>query len=607
MFGRTMTYNDWLYYLCWTIAGRALGRRVAAPARPDRPGAARDPRQRGRGRRLGRARADVQDARVRRQRVLRRRRRARCSRSRSRSSTRTAPTRCRSRSTCSSASSSAGSARSCRSSSARSSSSSLPDVAQQLLERAAGRPAIVFGAALILVMFAAPERCRRARKTLLTTANKSLVHSVLSAREPDSDHPRGPRARRLHRRRRRAGAARTRARADPGVTDTSVKIGGTVPLSGVAAAYAAVGRGAEAYFEYVNARGGVAGRKIDYKMLDDAYLPVEHDPADAQARAGGPGLRDLQQPRHRAQPRDPAVPEPAQGAAGLPRDRRDDVRRETRRSTRRRRPGSSRATSPRAGSTARRSASCARARRSPCSTRTTTTARTCSTGSGRGSASPGAAARSSPRRATRSPTRTSPRRSRSSAARRRTCSSSSRRRSPRSSPSSPSTSSGWKPQIVVNAVASASNTMKIAELSSNKRTEGAISIAFIKDPTDPRWRNDAGGKLYRQVFAQLRHRRRQRRLQRLRDGVGVHVRRGAQEGRAEPDADAAARRAAHAERDEQPVPAPRASRSRRAANDPFPIEQAQLAALAEGPLGPVRPAAEPEGQSLAPAERASSR
>ena len=61
--------------------------------------------------------------------------------------------------------------------------------------------------------------------------------------------------------------------ADPGVTSTSVVIGGTVPLSGVAAAYASVGRGAEAYFKYVNARGGVAGRKIDYRYLDDQYLP----------------------------------------------------------------------------------------------------------------------------------------------------------------------------------------------------------------------------------------------------------------------------------------------------------------------------------------------
>jgi branched-chain amino acid transport system substrate-binding protein len=69
-----------------------------------------------------------------------------------------------------------------------------------------------------------------------------------------------------------AGATRT----DPGVDATSVKIGGTVPLSGVAAAYASVGRGADAYFKYWNdTHGGVNGRKIDYEYLDDAYDPSQ--------------------------------------------------------------------------------------------------------------------------------------------------------------------------------------------------------------------------------------------------------------------------------------------------------------------------------------------
>ena len=66
-------------------------------------------------------------------------------------------------------------------------------------------------------------------------------------------------------------AAHGRETADPGVTRTSILIGGTTPLSGVAAAYASVARGAEAYFKYVNARGGVNGRKINYKYLDDQY------------------------------------------------------------------------------------------------------------------------------------------------------------------------------------------------------------------------------------------------------------------------------------------------------------------------------------------------
>jgi branched-chain amino acid transport system substrate-binding protein len=59
--------------------------------------------------------------------------------------------------------------------------------------------------------------------------------------------------------------------ATPGVTSTTITIGGTIPISGPAAAYGSVGRGADAYFRYVNSRGGVFGRKIVYKFLDDEF------------------------------------------------------------------------------------------------------------------------------------------------------------------------------------------------------------------------------------------------------------------------------------------------------------------------------------------------
>ncbi len=67
-----------------------------------------------------------------------------------------------------------------------------------------------------------------------------------------------------------AGAGRT---ADPGVTSNSILIGGTSPLSGEAAAGAAVAQGADAYFKWINAHGKVNGRKLTYKYLDDAYDP----------------------------------------------------------------------------------------------------------------------------------------------------------------------------------------------------------------------------------------------------------------------------------------------------------------------------------------------
>jgi hypothetical protein len=59
--------------------------------------------------------------------------------------------------------------------------------------------------------------------------------------------------------------------ATPGVTPTQITLGGTVPLTGPAAAYGSVGRGADAYFKYVNSKGGVFGRKIVYEYLDDEF------------------------------------------------------------------------------------------------------------------------------------------------------------------------------------------------------------------------------------------------------------------------------------------------------------------------------------------------
>jgi len=63
------------------------------------------------------------------------------------------------------------------------------------------------------------------------------------------------------------------AASETGVTSTQVTIGGTTPLSGPASAYQSVAKGAAAYFRYVNAKGGVNKRKINYIYKDDAYDP----------------------------------------------------------------------------------------------------------------------------------------------------------------------------------------------------------------------------------------------------------------------------------------------------------------------------------------------
>jgi branched-chain amino acid transport system substrate-binding protein len=65
------------------------------------------------------------------------------------------------------------------------------------------------------------------------------------------------------------------ARADnaPGVTDTEIKIGQTMPYSGPASAYGVIGKAATAYFKMINEQGGVNGRKINLISLDDGYSP----------------------------------------------------------------------------------------------------------------------------------------------------------------------------------------------------------------------------------------------------------------------------------------------------------------------------------------------
>jgi branched-chain amino acid transport system substrate-binding protein len=62
---------------------------------------------------------------------------------------------------------------------------------------------------------------------------------------------------------------------DPGITAKTILLGGTAPLTGTSSAYAAIAKGADAYFRYVNAKGGVNGRTITYRVLDDRYDPLQ--------------------------------------------------------------------------------------------------------------------------------------------------------------------------------------------------------------------------------------------------------------------------------------------------------------------------------------------
>jgi ABC-type branched-subunit amino acid transport system substrate-binding protein len=58
-----------------------------------------------------------------------------------------------------------------------------------------------------------------------------------------------------------------------GATDTEIKIGNIMPYSGPASAYGVIGKTEQAYFNKINAAGGINGRKINFISYDDGYSP----------------------------------------------------------------------------------------------------------------------------------------------------------------------------------------------------------------------------------------------------------------------------------------------------------------------------------------------
>jgi branched-chain amino acid transport system substrate-binding protein len=60
---------------------------------------------------------------------------------------------------------------------------------------------------------------------------------------------------------------------DVGATDTEIKIGNIMPYSGPASSYGVIGKTEEAYFRKINAEGGINGRKINFISYDDGYTP----------------------------------------------------------------------------------------------------------------------------------------------------------------------------------------------------------------------------------------------------------------------------------------------------------------------------------------------
>ena len=70
-----------------------------------------------------------------------------------------------------------------------------------------------------------------------------------------------------------ASPAFAQKKYDIGASDTEIKVGQTIPLSGPASAYGSIGKVQAAYIRMINEQGGINGRKINLIQYDDAYNP----------------------------------------------------------------------------------------------------------------------------------------------------------------------------------------------------------------------------------------------------------------------------------------------------------------------------------------------
>src|SRR6476620_6640096 len=70
-----------------------------------------------------------------------------------------------------------------------------------------------------------------------------------------------------------ATVASAQKKYDPGASDTEIRIGNIMPYSGPASSYGVIGKTEAAYFNMINAEGGINGRKVTFISYDDAYSP----------------------------------------------------------------------------------------------------------------------------------------------------------------------------------------------------------------------------------------------------------------------------------------------------------------------------------------------
>ena len=122
-----------------------------------------------------------------------------------------------------------------------------------------------------------------------------------------------------------ASASSARADNAPGVTDTEIKFGQTMPYSGPASAYGVIGKTEAAYFKMINEQGGINGRKLNFISLDDGYSPPKTVEQVRRLVEDEKVAFLFQTPGNRAQSRDPAISQRQQGAAAFRPDRREHL------------------------------------------------------------------------------------------------------------------------------------------------------------------------------------------------------------------------------------------------------------------------------------------
>ena len=148
---------------------------------------------------------------------------------------------------------------------------------------------------------------------------------------------------------------------------------------------------------------------------------------------------------------------------------------------------------------------------------------------------------------------------------------------------------GWRPRIFVNSVSIDPFVMEVVQRNTSKRlVEGAISSAFLKDPTDPALARDAGVKLYKQILRRyLPGREGEGGRAPVRDGGRVHDGRRAAEAGAQPTRASLLRAATHLNERANPFFV-KGIAVRTGPNDYYPVERTPDAALPRRPLAPVR-------------------